>query len=398
MSAHGNELDADSEFGNCLVHVGRANERIADIHSGYVDDVNSCWLQHLERSVTMMKEYQVRRSMPGLRGASDVIANPCAHRLPARSSRTVALPTMPAWSRCKNQNATISASRTRCACARQSLTIRPRMFFVGCRTSRKPRLKTSAPSPRFSMPNLTSMSEPPRNYDALASPSQMSPFQPRLPTINSMFPGLAHAQQCLGICPAAVVSLLRRPCRPRPRPSSTGPPWAGPPPQLQRGGPLPPMWPRGPPLSRDTRPTWPPTVASRKIASAMTSPRRARTAALVGEPAAPAPRPATTALSGQHANKPSRRDRPLPPPSIVPRSRLHLLCPREGLISDTRERLHVFLGLCIFFSVGRGRMRRNGGCTWARALVSLLGTESGNSIHAICCMEVENTHQPVCVA
>lgn len=68
MSAHANELEADSEFGSCLSHVGRANERISDIQNSYVDDVSTSWLQHLERSVTMMKEYQVRRTDPSSSG------------------------------------------------------------------------------------------------------------------------------------------------------------------------------------------------------------------------------------------------------------------------------------------------------------------------------------------
>ncbi|PHH86235.1 hypothetical protein CDD83_10539 [Cordyceps sp. RAO-2017] len=61
MSVHSNDLEAGSDFGNCLAHIGRANERIADIHSSYVDDVTTDWLHHLERSVTMMKEYQAAR-------------------------------------------------------------------------------------------------------------------------------------------------------------------------------------------------------------------------------------------------------------------------------------------------------------------------------------------------
>ncbi|POR37069.1 Uncharacterized protein TPAR_02734, partial [Tolypocladium paradoxum] len=61
MTAHGNDLEPDSEFGNCLAHVGRANERISDLHTSYADQVTTTWLQHLERSVTMMKEYQAAR-------------------------------------------------------------------------------------------------------------------------------------------------------------------------------------------------------------------------------------------------------------------------------------------------------------------------------------------------
>ncbi|EQL04227.1 BAR domain containing protein [Ophiocordyceps sinensis CO18] len=55
MSAHANELEANSEFGSCLSHVGRAKERIADIHSSYVEDVSASWLQHLERSAARKK-------------------------------------------------------------------------------------------------------------------------------------------------------------------------------------------------------------------------------------------------------------------------------------------------------------------------------------------------------
>lgn len=61
MATHGNELEANSEFGSCLAYVGRANERVADIQTNYVDDVTKSWLQHLERSMTMMKEYQAAR-------------------------------------------------------------------------------------------------------------------------------------------------------------------------------------------------------------------------------------------------------------------------------------------------------------------------------------------------
>lgn len=61
MTAHSNDFEPGSEFGNCLAHVGRTNERVADFHSSYVEDVTATWLQHLERSVTMMKEYQAAR-------------------------------------------------------------------------------------------------------------------------------------------------------------------------------------------------------------------------------------------------------------------------------------------------------------------------------------------------
>ncbi|PNY29237.1 Cyclin CCL1 [Tolypocladium capitatum] len=72
MTAHGNDFEPDSEFGHCLAQVGRANERISDLHTGYVDQVSTGWLQHLERSVTMMKEYlAARKKLEGRRLAYD---------------------------------------------------------------------------------------------------------------------------------------------------------------------------------------------------------------------------------------------------------------------------------------------------------------------------------------
>ncbi|KPM34616.1 hypothetical protein AK830_g11962 [Neonectria ditissima] len=58
MAAHGEDFEQDSEFGNCLLSLGRANERIAGIQETYVDCANATWLDSLERSLAMMKEYQ----------------------------------------------------------------------------------------------------------------------------------------------------------------------------------------------------------------------------------------------------------------------------------------------------------------------------------------------------
>lgn len=62
MTSHGEEFELDSEYGNCLVAMGRANERIAGFQEHYIADATATWLESLERSVTMMKEYQVRFS------------------------------------------------------------------------------------------------------------------------------------------------------------------------------------------------------------------------------------------------------------------------------------------------------------------------------------------------
>jgi hypothetical protein len=61
MLSHGEDFEADSEFGNCLVSMGRANERIAGLQEHLVADATGSWLESLERSLAMMKEYQAAR-------------------------------------------------------------------------------------------------------------------------------------------------------------------------------------------------------------------------------------------------------------------------------------------------------------------------------------------------
>lgn len=60
MTSHGDDFEPSSEYGNCLVAMGRANERIAGIQEHFVEDATATWLESLERSLAMMKEYQVR--------------------------------------------------------------------------------------------------------------------------------------------------------------------------------------------------------------------------------------------------------------------------------------------------------------------------------------------------
>jgi hypothetical protein len=59
MATHGDDFEPDSEFGSCLSTMGRANERIAEYQDNYVENASATWLEHLERSVAMMKEYTV---------------------------------------------------------------------------------------------------------------------------------------------------------------------------------------------------------------------------------------------------------------------------------------------------------------------------------------------------
>ncbi|KAF2176786.1 BAR-domain-containing protein [Zopfia rhizophila CBS 207.26] len=61
MVTHGEDFEPDSEFGNCLSSLGRANERLARVQETYVSSATSTWLEGLERSLVQMKEYQTAR-------------------------------------------------------------------------------------------------------------------------------------------------------------------------------------------------------------------------------------------------------------------------------------------------------------------------------------------------
>jgi hypothetical protein len=60
MVTHSEDFEPDSEFGNCLSTLGRANERLARVQETYVGSATSTWLEGLDRSLAQMKEYQVR--------------------------------------------------------------------------------------------------------------------------------------------------------------------------------------------------------------------------------------------------------------------------------------------------------------------------------------------------
>lgn len=61
MMHHGEDFEHDSEFGNCLIMMGRTNDRIARLQETYVANTTSSWLESLERSLAMMREYQSAR-------------------------------------------------------------------------------------------------------------------------------------------------------------------------------------------------------------------------------------------------------------------------------------------------------------------------------------------------
>ncbi|OLN89650.1 Meiotically up-regulated gene 137 protein [Colletotrichum chlorophyti] len=61
MISHGEEFEPDSEFGACLLSLGRTNERLGGIQESYAAEVTDQWLVSVERSLAMMKEYQAAR-------------------------------------------------------------------------------------------------------------------------------------------------------------------------------------------------------------------------------------------------------------------------------------------------------------------------------------------------
>ena len=61
MVSHGDDFEPDSEFGQSLLGLGRANERIARMQETYCANATSSWLESVERSLVQMKEYQAAR-------------------------------------------------------------------------------------------------------------------------------------------------------------------------------------------------------------------------------------------------------------------------------------------------------------------------------------------------
>ncbi|KAJ5562877.1 hypothetical protein N7535_002677 [Penicillium sp. DV-2018c] len=72
MVAHGEDFDANSEYGQCLIMFGRTEERIARIQENYIAQATSSWLESLERSLTQMKDLQhARKKLDSRRLAYD---------------------------------------------------------------------------------------------------------------------------------------------------------------------------------------------------------------------------------------------------------------------------------------------------------------------------------------
>lgn len=104
MIAHGEDFDRDSQFGNCLIEMGRANDQVAQIQEQYAQDATRHWSDSVERSVAMMKEYQVRKKKSEPNAASIVVlsfsksimlTSLSLPRPPAKSSNPAVSPSTP---------------------------------------------------------------------------------------------------------------------------------------------------------------------------------------------------------------------------------------------------------------------------------------------------------------
>ncbi|KAE8331867.1 hypothetical protein BDV39DRAFT_167718 [Aspergillus sergii] len=72
MVSHGEDYDANSDYGRCLTKFGRTEERIARLQESYIAEANSSWLESLDRSLAQMKQYQnARRKLDSRRLAFD---------------------------------------------------------------------------------------------------------------------------------------------------------------------------------------------------------------------------------------------------------------------------------------------------------------------------------------
>ncbi|KAF2861926.1 BAR-domain-containing protein [Piedraia hortae CBS 480.64] len=61
LNSHGDDFEPESDFGQCLSSLGRANERIARVQETYVANATASWVESVDRSLVQMKEYQSAR-------------------------------------------------------------------------------------------------------------------------------------------------------------------------------------------------------------------------------------------------------------------------------------------------------------------------------------------------
>jgi hypothetical protein len=61
MTTHGSDFEPDSTFGNCLIAMGRTQEKLGRYQETYTFASTATWLESLERSLAQMKEYSAAR-------------------------------------------------------------------------------------------------------------------------------------------------------------------------------------------------------------------------------------------------------------------------------------------------------------------------------------------------
>jgi BAR domain. len=146
MVSHGEEFHPDSDFGNCLIAMGRANERISAIQESFVSEATSSWLESLERSLAMMKDYQARQIHACSYGLLDVSLTWCFYviRLLERSLRAVVWPMTQASVDSRSLRKTTLSSRKNFALQKQSTMKPQRTLAVGCKISKTRKLTVFA--------------------------------------------------------------------------------------------------------------------------------------------------------------------------------------------------------------------------------------------------------------
>lgn len=60
MSIFGDEFVSESAYGQALVRLGTANQKLARAQENYVDRVNATFLAGVEKSLAQFRDYQVR--------------------------------------------------------------------------------------------------------------------------------------------------------------------------------------------------------------------------------------------------------------------------------------------------------------------------------------------------
>jgi hypothetical protein len=133
--------------------MGRTNERIARTQETYVANATTGWLESLERSLAMMKEYQVCQPAHNVSTITNFL------RLLERSLRIADLPTMLPSRRCRKPRKRISELRRNFALKKLNTRNLVRMFYGACKISRRPKQIVLLILERSWMQSLSTMTD-----------------------------------------------------------------------------------------------------------------------------------------------------------------------------------------------------------------------------------------------